>query len=84
MPVGVMLRSMSARELQEWRVIWSHYEVFGDDRADLRHGIACQLLHEVNRGKGKRKKPADFMPFSRKRNKVTDPQDIAKVFQMFT
>jgi hypothetical protein len=83
MPVGVMLKSMTARELREWRVIWTQYETFGDERADLRSGIACQLLHEVNRGKGgKRAKVTDFMPFASKRW-VTDAEGIANVFKLF-
>jgi hypothetical protein len=82
MPVGLMLKSMSARELQEWRVIWSRYETFGDERADLRHGILCSLIDGVNRAKGKPKPPKHYMPFNNSRKHVTDPKDIAKVFQM--
>ena len=76
-----MLRSMSARELQEWRVIHAKYEWFGDERADLRNGILCSLIDQVNRTKGRPKPPKHYMPFQRK-TRVTDPKQMFEMFKM--
>lgn len=55
----------------EQLVEWFHFyqlEPFGEERADLRNGIACALLANVNRDpkKGKPYAPVDFMPFAEK------------------
>jgi hypothetical protein len=42
-------------------------EPFGEERADLRHGVACALLANINRGKNSTPfKPIDFMLFAEK------------------
>lgn len=61
-PVDHLLKSISARELTEWM---AYYEVepFGEARDDLRMGIICSTIANVNRGKGGRVfKPEDFIP----------------------
>lgn len=55
---------MSWTQLAEWYEYYS-LEPFGDERADLRNGILCALIANVNRDpkRGKPSKPTDFMPF---------------------
>lgn len=48
---------------------------FGEGRADLRMGIIASTIANVNRGKQKPFKPADFMPF------VEKAKETAKTFK---
>jgi len=62
MPVGLMLRAMSARELDEWAAYYA-VEPWGEERADLRTGILAALQANLWRKSGTPAvKPADFMP----------------------
>lgn len=57
---------MSWEQLLEW---FEYYQLepFGEERADLRNGIACALLANVNRGRNSKAfSPTDFMPFVEK------------------
>ena len=56
-----MLDQMSWTQFTEWWEYYSQY-LFSEDRADLRAGIVASVIANVNAGKGKRYKPADFIP----------------------
>tara|TARA_Y100000310_G_scaffold112096_1_gene110523 strand:- start:215 stop:535 length:321 start_codon:yes stop_codon:yes gene_type:complete len=61
MTVSEMLQKMSSAELTDWLAYW-RLDPFGEERADLRAGIVAATTANVWAGKGKRAKPADFMP----------------------
>lgn len=62
MTVAELLERMSARELAEW-MIYDEIEPLGPERADWRAAMQASTLVNVMGGrKGKRYKPADFMP----------------------
>lgn len=57
---------MSWQQLLDWFEFYQ-LEPFGEERADLRNGIACALLANVNRGRSSKAfVPTDFMPFVEK------------------
>ena len=57
---------ISSPEFTEW-MAHSEIEPFGEQAADIRHGIACSLLANVNRDSKARPKPyewSDFVPWA--------------------
>lgn len=60
MTVDGMLRRMSSRELSEW-IAFYNIEPFGEERQDLRNAMACCVMANAWRGKGKAFKINDFM-----------------------
>lgn len=80
MPVGVMLASMSSRELSEWMAYYE-LEPFGEGRADLRAGTVAAV---VARSAGsKSAKPSDFMP-DFERDQDHDADDLRAKFRALT
>jgi|TARA_R100001530_G_scaffold41605_1_gene31811 hypothetical protein len=61
MTVGEMLRKMSSSEMADWIAFW-RLDPWGEERADLRSGIIAAVTANVWSGKGRKAKPADFMP----------------------
>lgn len=60
--VDYLLKNISARELTEWMAYYQ-VEPFGEARDDLRMGMICSTIANVNRGKnGRVYKPEDFIP----------------------
>lgn len=76
-----MLQGMTAQELADWHAFDS-IDPVGDERADLRMGILAQLIATVHTTKkGKRWKPADFMPFVTKQDRQKSlSKQIGKFF----
>ena len=79
-----MSEEISDAELYEWMAFY-RLEPFGDERADVRAGMVCAVVHNVNRGKrGKAAKPTDFMPYHtaaedrRKALDRPDPKDLSQ------
>jgi hypothetical protein len=68
MTVKELLGRVDSRELSEWMAFYS-LDPWGEQRADLRHGISCALFAAAHTEKGKPSpKPSEFMPF-------TEPQE---------
>lgn len=62
MTVAELLERMSARELAEW-MIYDEIDPIGQERADWRAAMQASTAANLLGGKkGKRYKPADFMP----------------------
>jgi hypothetical protein len=61
MTVRQMLESIDSRELSEW-IAYANVEPFGEDRADIRHGIACTVVANSALGSKGGARPADFIP----------------------
>jgi len=62
--VGELLRTVSSRELTEWRALY-RLEPFGTVRDDWRTGQLCSVLANLQRDPKKRPQPwtpAEFMP----------------------
>lgn len=73
MPVGELLRRISAAELVEWLAYERLTGPFGGARSDIQAGIVAATIANVNRGKrGKVFKAADFIP-RWSRVKISDP-----------
>lgn len=67
MPVGVMMRQMSALEETYW-IAYEKDDPFGDYRQDVRNAQVLHMLYSVNASKKAEKKTLfDFMPFFKKR-----------------
>lgn len=77
MTVREMLQKMSSAELTDWLAYW-RLDPFGEERADLRAGIVAATTANVWAGKGKRAKPADFMPKFDTPRKARMSQDAMK------
>lgn len=62
-----MLNTMSWDQFLGWFEFYQE-DPWGEARADLRNGIACQLLANINRDpdKGKAFEASDFMPYLEK------------------
>jgi hypothetical protein len=72
MTVKELLGRVDSRELSEWMAFYS-LDPWGDQRADLRHGISCALFASAHTEKGKPSpKPCDFMPFAEKEEAKPD------------
>jgi hypothetical protein len=56
-----VLREMDAEEFGWWAALYRR-DPWGEERADARHGILCSLVANALSGKGKKFKPADFVP----------------------
>lgn len=69
MTVEELGERMSGRELSEW-VAFDRISPIGDERADLRAGIVASVVANAHRTKGEPFKPADFMPFSERKQSV--------------
>lgn len=57
---------ISSLEFTEWMAHFER-EPFGEQAADIRHGIACALLANINRDSKTRPKPyawSDFVPWA--------------------
>ena len=67
--VEEMLAKISYRQFLRW-MAFNRLSPFGDERADLRSAIvACTVANARPRKRGSRSfKPADFMPFRKKRS----------------
>lgn len=61
------MRAITAREFDEW-LAYANLEPFGEERADLRHGIQTAAIVNTMRGlwakDAESVSPFDFMPFS--------------------
>ena len=68
MTVGELERRMTSRELSEW-IAYDNVDPFGEVRDDLRTGIECATLAQINGTKNA--KPKDFMPDFRPREQQT-------------
>jgi hypothetical protein len=63
--VRQLLAEISSAELNEWRA-YSMLEPFGEQLADLRHGIALSALANLHRDPKRRRepyRPEDFIPW---------------------
>lgn len=56
-----MLDRISIELFYEW-MAYAELEPFGEERADLRSAIVATVMANAWAGKGKKYKPADFMP----------------------
>lgn len=84
MPVGQLMREMSALEETYWIAFTQECGPIGDDRADLRSAQVCQLLYDIHAGKkSQRKKITDWLMFYRKRVKE-DPDISTKIKDRFS
>ncbi len=52
---------MSSIEFAEWKA-FSELHPFGEERADFRNAMLCEVVSNILPGKGKRQKLKDFMP----------------------
>ena len=84
-PVGEMLRRMTASELTEY-MAYDQIEPIGEPRADLRVGIlAATVANHSASPPRQAAKPVDFMPFARSFKDAAaaldpvDPQQNAQV-----
>jgi len=59
-----MYRDMTAADLLEHEIDFA-IQPWDEERADLRNGILCSLLHACHQTKGAAKRPIDFMPYSK-------------------
>jgi hypothetical protein len=76
-PVGEMLRRMTASELTEY-MAYDQIEPIGEPRADLRLGIlAATVANHSASPPRQAAKPVDFMPFARAFTKAFEqPADV--------
>lgn len=83
MTVAEMLQRMTSRELTEWQV-YSNLEPWGEEREDLRSGMATSPLLNIQMGKkGKKSKPSDWiMDFVDAPEEQTD-EDMKLILQGF-
>ena len=75
------VEALDATELDEWAAYYS-VEPWGEERADLRNGILCALLHNqqlTKKNRNKAKKATDFMPFHEKQEGQS-PSELRKFF----
>jgi len=76
MTVADLESRMTARELGEW-MAYDRLEPIGEWRGDVRAGIIAATIANASRSKGKRAKPADFMPFLDDRPRMMSPDEFA-------
>ena len=74
-----VLRELDAEEFGWWAAMYRR-DPWGEDRADLRHGILCSLVANALSSKG-RFKPADFIP---KFGKPKPKRSLAEQFRAMT
>ncbi len=70
---------ISSAEFTEWMAYYQ-LEPFGEQIADMRHGIACALLANVNRNadnKPEPYKPNDFVSWTKKETSEPEPVQLA-------
>ena len=70
MTVARLESEMSSRELSSWKRYYSE-NPFGVWRDNYHAAMLCSILWNVNSGKGKSKKPDDFM-FKTREQRSTD------------
>lgn len=64
---------MSSLELSEW-IAYDRISPIGrEDRADLRNAITCMVIANVNRTRSTPFEISDFMPYSKKPQKMNNP-----------
>ena len=74
-----LMARVSSAEITEW-MAFSQIEPFGSDTQYIGPAITTAMLYNVNRGKGKAAKPADFMPtFERKAQGVSEMIQVAQI-----
>lgn len=74
---------MDALEFAEW-MAYDAIEPFGEERADLRNGIACAVIASVAPTRTPREhKPSDFMPRFEKSRSAPSEEIVAQKISMF-
>lgn len=70
---------LTAKQLNDW-MAFNAVEPFGEQRAELRNGILCSLLANINRDSKTRPEPfaaIDFMSYQdREPEKILTPEEI--------
>ena len=74
-----MYADMTAEDLLEWEAAYSVAQ-WGEDRAELLHGVLCNLIDACHRTKGTPEPPTTYMPFARSlRNAVQNEDQMRAV-----
>ncbi len=85
MPVGELLRRMSAQEFAEWMAFFE-MEPWGYDMENWRFGMLAATMANLHRDPKKRRKPyrpEDFMPKSRREKRAKSWQDLKAIARLW-
>ena len=80
MPVEELQERMSSYEFSEW-MAYRQINPFGEEREDLRMGIAVAVNANLHTAKGKHFTPKDFMPQWERHKSRYNPQEAATKLQ---
>jgi len=74
---------MPQRVFHEW-IEYTELEPWDEQRADWRAAMVAHTMYSMWRGKGPRRKLADFLPKFKKRTALRSPKDVLKAMVNLT
>ena len=78
-----MMALMPQRVFREW-IAYTELEPWDEQRADWRAAMIAHTVYSMQRGKGPRRKLADFMPKLRTQRKLRTPKDALRAMARIT
>ena len=79
----MMLSLMPQRVFREW-VAYTELEPWDEQRADWRSAMVAHTMYSLWRGKGPRRRLADFLPKFKQKRTLRTPQDALRAMARIT